>query len=392
MGVFGVKKRPEIEAAGKVELANVGKVRPSSWGVGISRLAPASMDFAPPYDLYSREAAMQVPTISRARDLLCSAVGALPLTLWSLTFDTKAAEPVEKRLPPPTWVYRPDPNRTRQFVLAWTVDDLLFNGRAYWHVTERYNTGYPSKFRWLPFNDVHIGTDGRVTYLAQQLNPDDLVEFLSPLDPLLSVGWRAINIANNLDNAAERFSTVELPAGWLEQTENSEPLTGEELADIASDFQAARMSRTVAALNPFLRWRESLMDPSRMQLAEAREHQALELARLCNVPAYLVGAPVSGMTYSNSVQQKADLIDFGAMPYLQCIEQTLSGPNVTPQGQFVRLETNVWLRNPLVPDNNASPNDAELALNPNDQPAGNPASRGPGRPRDFDGQNESSAP
>jgi hypothetical protein len=67
-----------------------------------------------------------------------------------------------------------------------------------------------------------------------------------------------------------------------------------------------------------------------------------------NTPAYLVGAPQgSGMTYANTVQAKADLIDFGAMPYIQCIEQTLSGPNVIPAGQFVRLDTNVWLRSPF---------------------------------------------
>ncbi len=386
------RPKPSIEAAGKVELANVSNVRPSTWGVGISRLAPAAFDFAPPIDIYSREGAMAVPTISRARDLLCTSVGALPITLWTASFAND--EPIEKRLPPAQWMLRPDPNRTRQFQLAWTVDDLLFNGRAYWHITDRYTTGYPSKFRWLPFNDVHVGTDGRVNYLSQQLNSDDIVEFLSPLDSLLSIGWRAITIANNLDNAAERFSTVELPAGWLEQTENSEPLTGEELAEIASDFQAARNSRTVAALNPFLKWRESLMDPQRLQLAEAREHQALELARLCNIPAYLVGAPVAGMTYSNSAQAKADLIDFGSLPYVQCIEQTLSGPNVTPLGQFVRLDTNVWLRNPLVSNQNASPNDAQIAFNDQPQPQQQPQppANPPGRPRQFDNQNARSAP
>ena len=366
--------------AGRVALSTATN-RPTSWGVGISRLAPA--EFIPAAaGLYSREMAIAVPTISRARDLLCTSVGGLPLTLWRYDF-SDPAKPVEQAQQPPQWFLRPDPNRTRQYTLAWTVDDLLFHARAYWRVTDRYINGYPKAFEWLPCTDVHIGSDGRVTYRGAFIEPDDLVEFLSPMDGLLAVGWRAIAIANNLDNAAERFSTVELPAGWLEQTENSEPLDGEELAQIASDFQAARQARIVAALNPFLRWRESIMDPSRLQLVEARAHQALELSRLTNIPPYLVGAPTGGgMNYQNTAQAKADLIDFGSLPFVQCIEQTLSGPNVTPVGQFVRFDVNAWLRNPLTPNDNASSNDAETAFN---QPANEPAPDPGGRPRDFDG-------
>ena len=38
-----------------------------------------------------------------------------------------------------------------------------------------------------------------------------------------------------------------------------------------------------------------------MQLVEGRTYQALELARLANVPPYLVGAPAgTGMTYQNA--------------------------------------------------------------------------------------------
>ena len=69
-------------------------------------MAPA--DFAPIGDLWSRDAAMSVPAISRARDLICSAVGGLPLTLWTVTFDADRGD-VHKRTPPPTWFARPGP-------------------------------------------------------------------------------------------------------------------------------------------------------------------------------------------------------------------------------------------------------------------------------------------
>ena len=94
-----------------------------------------------------------------------------------------------------------------------------------------------------------------------------------------------------------------------------------------------------------MQWHESSIDPNKLQLTTARQYQSLELARLTNVPPYLVGAPTgTGMTYQNAVQARGDLIDFGAMPYIECIEDTLSGPNVLPQGRFVLLDVEAWTR------------------------------------------------
>jgi hypothetical protein len=375
-----------IEAAGTVSLDRTTNARPNGWGVGYGRMAP--FDWAPPVDIWSREAAMSVPSVSRARDLICTAVGALPICLYTVRFDVPSRQSVEEQLPPPRWANRLDPNKPRQHTLAWLTDDLLFYARAYLKITTRYeSTGYPATFQWMPFTDLNIEANGRVRYRNDEIDPADVVEFCSPIEGLLAVGFRAINTALNLDAAAERFSTAEIPAGWLEQTENSEPMSGDELGEIADSFQAARQARTVAALNPFIRWHESTMDPSRLQLIEARQHASVEMARLCNIPAYFLNAPAgTGMTYMNAAQAKQDLIDFGALPYIQCIEQTLGGPNVTPNGQAIRLDVNAWLRNPFVPNDNASPNDLAIAYNaPTPE---TPPQRAPGRPRQIDGLNE----
>jgi hypothetical protein len=53
------------------------------------------------------------------------------------------------------------------------------------------------------------------------------------------------------------------------------------------------------------------------------------------------------MTYQNGQQARRDLLDFGAAPFLACIDQTLSGPNVTPAGIAVRLDRSVWLDEPV---------------------------------------------
>ena len=69
------------------------------------------------------------------------------------------------------------------------------------------------------------------------------------------------------------------------------------------------------------------------------------------------------MTYQNTAQATADLISFGALPYIGCIEQTLGGPNVTPRGTTVRLDVNALLRNPFTEATPAA-NDIQHAFDP----------------------------
>lgn len=298
-----------------------------------------------------RARAMSIPTVSRARDLLASLIASLPIRQYGTQWTGEELEEIE--IQPEPWMVRPDPNTSRAHLLAWTFDDLFFHGRAVWHVTSRYSTGFPASFEWLPWDLVSIdapmwagnspigGMKG-VTFSGVPVPLDDVILFASPIQGLLTTGYRAINTARRLDHAAERFAVAEVPSGWLRQT-GGEPMSGDELADLAAGWQEARQTNTIAALNEFVEWHESTMDPSRLQLVEARQYQALELARCANVPPYLVGAPAgTGMTYQNAEQASYDAVRFGALPYIEAIEQTLSGPRITSRGRLVRLDRSGW--------------------------------------------------
>ena len=372
--LFGTVEAPAVTAAaGAVALARGHpSARAALSGINSENLLPVEWG-GTAGGLWGREAAMSIPTVSRARTLICTTVGALPFTLWSADFS--ADPPIERRIPPAGWMARPDPNRTRQWLLAWTTDDLMFNGISHWRITRRYSApnDYPAAFERVMPGDLHVdASTGKVTINGEEVDPRDVVEFLSPNDGLLANGWRAISIAMQLDDAADRFAGTEIPAGILQEQAGGEDLGAEELTVHAVTFTEARRTNTTAALNKYLQYIPTQVDASAMQLVEGRTYQALELARLADVPPYLVGAPAgTGMTYQNAIQARGDLIDYGALPYIGCIEQTLGGPNVTPRGQFVRLDTNAWLRNPLTPTNTPSPNDIEQAFNetPEEAPA-----------------------
>jgi len=299
---------------------------------------------------FNRSAAIQIPTISRARDLICSMVGCLEIHQYSKQWVGEDYEDVH--LPDDTWFHQPDPNVTRNFIMSWTTDDLLFYGRSFWIVTSRFGNGFPATFTWIPADNVQtrdqagpqwFGPSKEVYFNGYRLDPNDVVQFLSPIQGLLTMGARSIRTNINLDTSAERFAKNQTPAGVLKQTEG-EPLSGEELSELAAGFAAARNNNAIAALNQYVDWKESYMDPSKLQLTEARTYQALEMARLANIPPYLVGAPSgSGMTYQNAQQARQDLYLFGAKPFIDCIEQTLSQNSVTPRGRYIYLDVESYL-------------------------------------------------
>ena len=90
------------------------------------------------------ERALGVPTISRARDLIASMIGSLDLKQYTLQWTGEDYE--EIHIPGESWFTRPDPNVTRNFIMANTFSDLFFYGRCFWWVTSRYANGFPASF------------------------------------------------------------------------------------------------------------------------------------------------------------------------------------------------------------------------------------------------------
>lgn len=295
---------------------------------------------------------MALPTISRSRDIICSLVASLPIRQYGTQWTGEDLEEIP--LQPEPWMMRPDPDTTRAHTLAWTTDDLMFYGVAYWQVTRRYAaTGFPAQFRWLPADMVNVSsplTDGNlplgginsITFNGMPLNPEDVIFFYSPISPILEVGYRAIRIAERLDSAAERFACTEIPAGYLRQT-SGEPMDADYMAALSEAWSEARRTNTTAVLTENLEYVPTTADASNLQITEGRQHAALDLARVANCPPYLAGVSVGGMTYQNAQQARQDAVIFGALPFIDCIEQTLSSEKVTPRGRIVKLDRSAWL-------------------------------------------------
>ena len=305
----------------------------------------------------ARNRAISVPTINRARDLMASVIGSMPLRSYNEFWNGEEMERIY--IAPRSWMRRPDPTVSAQFLFSWTLDDLMMFGRAFWYITSRTADGYPATFTRLPAGSitttdmvgpVWFAPSKEVYFNGGMLDPVNLVQFLSPAQGMIYSAPGAIETALKLEAARNRNASSSIPAGILRQTENSEPLDAQSLSDLAAQFNAARASNQTAALNQYLTYTETNSTPDKMLLIEASQYQALEMSRLANVPPYLVGVATGAYSYQSSQQARADLYLFGVKLYADAIAGALSMDNVLPRGTYVEFDADEYLEENFMAD------------------------------------------
>jgi hypothetical protein len=98
---------------------------------------------------------------------------------------------------------------------------------------------------------VWFAPSKQIIFSGGELDPNDVVQFLSPIQGITSMSTQSVATALKLEAARYRNASSAIPAGILKQT-GGEPLNAQELADLASAFNAARMTNQTAALNEYL--------------------------------------------------------------------------------------------------------------------------------------------
>ena len=297
----------------------------------------------------ARNRAMSVPTISRARDLCASVIGCMNLKMYTEMWNGEEMEKMP--LAPRTWLRRIDPSVPNNFLLAWLFDDLFFYGRCFLYKTSFTADGYPASFTRLPAamiqtldqsGPVWFAPSKQIVFNGAELDPANVVQFLSPIQGIVYMSEQSIATALKLEAARNRNASSAIPAGILRQT-GGEPLSAQELADLAAAFNAARETNQTAALNEFVSYTETATSPDKMLLIESAEFQAMEMARLCNIPPYLAGISVGSYSYQSSAESRMDLWTFGVRAYADCIAGTLSQNNVLPNGTYVEFDVEQYL-------------------------------------------------
>ena len=297
-----------------------------------------------------RARSMTLPVIARGRDLICNTIAGMKLEMYREMWNGEEMEEVP--LAPSSWLSRIDQSVPNQFIISYTVDDLIFEGRAFWLITERTADFYPKNFTRLPAamcqtldqqGEIFFGPSKQVVFNGVQLDPNDLVQFISPMQSLNSTGARAVEIALRVEDSRLRASQSVLPSGYLRQT-GGEPLSSQELSDLAAQFNLARTSgNNTAALNEFLEYVPTTATPDKMLMIESADYSARDLGRILGVPSYLLSVSIGAYSYQSSQQSRIDLWTYACKALADCITETLSSDNVLPHGTYVCFDTDDFL-------------------------------------------------
>jgi HK97 family phage portal protein len=294
----------------------------------------------------TRQLAMSVPSVARARNIICGTIGSLPLT----TFNRITGQYVD----PHRVINQPDPRVAGFVIYNWLAEDIWLYGAGYGQVLEMYSSTDGGRVRaW-----TRVSPD-RVTVDTDFLNTEitgykvdgksvplqgvgSIIRFDGPDEGLLHRAGKTIAAAVYLENAAVNYAKEPAPTMVLKS--NGTNLTAERISALLSAWKTARQSRSTAFLNADVNLEQFGFDPKSLQLAEGRQYVALELARACGIPAYFLSAETTSLTYSNAVSERRSLVDFSLRPILKSIEERLSLPDFVPNPVMVRFALDDFLR------------------------------------------------
>jgi len=278
--------------------------------------------------------ALQVPAFSKALTTYSHTIAAFPLREY-----VNGTQVI-----PRPFLAQPSARLTYTAEMMRVVADLLLYDRAWWRVVERTWDNFPSAIVRMPADEIS-DVDGRVMWNGVQVPDRDIIRFDGDgLGGWLTRGAVAIMTAAALEQATLRYADSPLPQIILKN--NGADLPEEVVQSVLDTWEDARRDHATAYLNATIDAKPMGWNAAELQLVDAKNSAAVQLARMANLDPVWVGAGVQGasLTYANRVDLYRLLIDLSLTPIMNLISQRLSRNDVTPRGHEVRFDPSVFLR------------------------------------------------
>lgn len=329
---------PQLEA-GHVAMGPGGLELSSPWGPASPQLqsilwsdvvGALAKDNLP----LTRELAIQVPALARARHLVCG-FGA-KCQLVAFKGDTARATQ-------PRWISRTGTSLSPFHRMLWTLDDIFWSGWSLWDVERDAPGGaITGGAKRVPMHrwsfDRHTGT---VMVDGEAFPESRALLIPGPHEGVLVFGRMAILQAKELEDSATR--TAQNPAAYLDlHYTGDKPMDDTEIDKHRERWAEARRGEYggVAWTGKDIEVRE-LGSAAEHLLVEGRNAAAVNMARLASIPAAMVDATNAGasLTYETTSGRNAEFLDYGVDLYLDSIAAALSMDDVVPAGDSVRFDT-----------------------------------------------------
>ena len=283
----------------------------------------------------SRKDAMSVPSVARARNLICGTVASIPLEY----YNKRTGEVIAA----PRWINQLSKNQPSFVTINWIVDSLLFYGNAYLRVTERYaEDGRPSAFEWIANSRVTFTTDLEGIMITQyyvDANPidmNDIVTIQGLDEGVLERAGKTIQSAIDINKAASISAATPMSSGILRNT--GADLPPAEVSGLLAAWKRSRQNNSTAYLTSTLEFQSTQFSPKDMMYNEAIQNLSTEIARAMNVPAYYLSADQNTtMTYANVTEERKQFYALSIEPFIQAIQTRLSMSDISTANHEVRF-------------------------------------------------------
>lgn len=303
----------------------------------------------------ARDVALSIPAVRKARASLLT-IATFRLAAWD-----SAGYRLGDATPGTAFLRQFEPRRTMFRSLATLIDDGVWFDRSVWRVqrdigqrTAFLERVHPQRIQAIPdpLDPDTVASwwiDGR-HYTDEELAADHVVFDWAGMGGLRRLGLPLLNLYGDLQVAAGRYARAPHPYGILHNS--GAGLEDDEIDALLDEWEVAREVRGVAYTEGDIDYQAQGFSARDLQLTEAREHAALEVARLFALPARAVDAKSGDpLTYSTVVENRRDFLE-ALRPWMAPITQGLSmdvrGNNVRglllPRGVRAEFDADAYLR------------------------------------------------
>lgn len=286
----------------------------------------------------TREGALSVPPIKRARDILVGTIASMQLQEWEGDTETT-----------PAWLRNSSSGISPWHRMSATVDDLIFYDWSLWVVQRE---GGPESqivdALRMPYERWSIDdTTGAVYVDGSQVSAHEVIVFPgNGSGGILATGAQTIKGYRALERAWIKRAESPIPLVELHKTDD-EPLTDgadddeeeNEIGRLTGDWEDARKNGGTGFTPSNIELRVH-GDVKADMFVEARNAAVLDVARLLGLPAALLDGSMSTATLTYSTQEgKANEFAMYSIPaWTNPIEARLSLDDVSPAGRVIRFD------------------------------------------------------
>ena len=339
-----------VKAAFGVGSAPVPDVAPTRFGVPMLPVDQLLTHMYQRVGTVDRAKALRVPAVLKGRNMICS-ISTLPLEAVNAQ-NVRQDRPLFRQL---------DPNVPNVVVMAQTVEDLVFEGIAWWRITgfdpedgmpsqiERYDVGQVSLQPPADYERGYLpsgrATEGVIWMAGKEVPFDEVIRFDSPNPALLDAGQDAIRRALAANNAADLYARYPRRRGYFRPTDGIDPADDITIEKILDDWAAASQDHVDGYVPAALEY-TAIQDstPAELQLIQMMTRATLDVANCLGVDPEDLGVNTTSRVYQNATDRRQDKINEALAPYMRAITDRLSMPDVTAEGTRVRLSLADYLK------------------------------------------------